>query len=357
MVTAMLVSCGNDLEKYPVRVPISLILSAEGYSAHPSAQHIVAADAERRRVMGDPGTTVDLPKPKYMYLFVEITQNDNSVYIENLGEYVLKSDKWQTLRYNGIYATQDDYVYQYDTTFIFLVDNTCVSAKVYAAMSLVPLSLSNSNPSSAAQIEDITFATSSTTIQENLQHIYSTPYNYNYEGHYYGFIDNLAGHVSTLNLVLYHVASRVDLMWNVSQDRRNVNNGGLRLTYMDAVDLFNGNSYLFRPLDNERPAGTTGYTLHILDNTNNSAIGQQWEGRKYFYTIPFKTTGTNYFPVMLKMRQNDDTESDGSYYVSLNLDMTTSNNVFVPWQRCLINITSPFVYNTSSSPVVKNITP
>jgi hypothetical protein len=133
------------------------------------------------------------------------------------------------------------------------------------------------------------FSTSSDLVQRNLQNIYSTPYNYNAaDGNaYYCSFDCSEGSGFKVDLLLYHVAAKVDLKWNVAEDKRInrlVPSNGVRLTYLEANHLFNGMAYCFRPLENSvATLPQTGYDIANIVRAEDE--GLWWAGRYYFYTI------------------------------------------------------------------------
>ena len=88
---------------------------------------------------------------------------------------------------------------------------------------------------------------------------------------------------------------------------------------------------------------TTGYKIE--DIITPADEGKWWEGRSYFYTIPYVasdvTDGSKvYFPLQLLMRTNG-SAGDG-YRPTLNMKIDTAEAVFVPWLRANVNISAPF---------------
>ena len=169
----------------------------------------------------------------------------------------------------------------------------------------------------------------------NLQEIYSSPYNYEVNGSYYGSFSSIYQKVPRVNLMLYHVAAKVDIKWSVDEEKR-INktdpSQAIRLTYMKAKNLFNGYAYCFKPMKNERAAKlATGDVVSIITPLDE---GLWWEGRAYFYTIPYTVTGTNYFPLQMEMSTNG---SAAVYRPTLNMEVNTSSP-FVPWMRAMFNI-------------------
>ena len=206
-----------------------------------------------------------------------------------------------------------------------------------------------------SDLETLMFAVSS-TVQENMQHLYSTPYNYEVNDAYYGSFSSETQIVPHLNLMLYHVAAKVDITWHVADTMRILANKAeaVRLTQMDVCNLFNDSSYCFKPMENSSgatplaPAAGKGDTLNIVSPTDE---GLWWEGRSYFYTIPYTITGEpNYFPLQLLMRTND---SEGSgYQLTLKQPIDTTGT-FVPWIRGNIRLTQA-LSNTTDTKIGSN---
>ena len=175
-------------------------------------------------------------------------------------------------------------------------------------------------------------------MQAALPHIYSTPYNLEVDGKYYGSFNSNYQKVPHLNLLLYHVAAKVDIKWYVPEDKRidrEMPDNGIRLTYMEAVNLFDGYAYCFRPMENEVASlSDEGHSILINDNIE----GLWWEGRDYFYTIPYTTTAKpGYFPLQLVMKTNGSTGE--GYRPTLYMKVNTASP-FVPWLRADFNINS-----------------
>lgn len=328
---AGLFSCKKDEPVHSVPLELSLCLPAQE----------VAYQAPLKRSIGDPGTSEVLELPKYAYIF--ITKEDGGVRsIWRKEELVMAPENWEKIRYYGQFATDGDYIYRYTKRAVFLLSNETPKGKIYAICSNKRLTLTPSlaSISSVDEILNLKFNTAPDSIQENLQNIYSTPYNYTKEGNYYCTYDCSEENVYTLNLLLYHVAAKVDITWAVNDGKRPERSDEsskvttVRLTDMQAQYLFNGNAYCFKPMRNEVAAKlASGYERVLITPTDE---GLWWEGRSYFYTIPYIVTdNAGYFPLQMFMRTNGSTGA--GYKPTLNLEIDTSS-VFVPWLRADFNI-------------------
>ena len=200
---------------------------------------------------------------------------------------------------------------------------------------------------SISNLEDLLnwkFNTAPDSIQDNLQNIYSTPYNYNRNGSYYCSFDCLAGNSYTIDMLMYHVASKVDITWHVDETKR-INredpSQAVRLTRMDAVNLFNGDAFCFKPMENTVPElPASGRSIQMVTPTDE---GLWWEGRSYFYTIPYTVEGTpGYFPLQMVLSTNG---TNDEYKPLLNLGIDTGSP-FVPWLRANFNLSKPLEAGT-----------
>lgn len=372
-----------------VTLPISIGLPVgEVYSPQTAPERCPSEEGTMARAFGDPGTTEQFAIPQYIYFFI-VKQNDDdtwevwatdtrSVDEEAGATEAAKREAWEArwikTHYSGVYATSGDSIYRFDEEMHILLPSLRFDGRVYAVASAVPLtftptiesiaaSIGTGSPTSLDDLLNMTFSfkdegtdeqkAAAALVKNNLQNIYSSPYNYNYNGVYYGSFskDTKVPHI---NLLLYHVAAKVDLMWNVQEDMRIKANPAeaVRLTYLGAQHLLDGQAYCFKPMRNELATiNSAGYA--ITDIVTTSDEGLWWEGRDYFYTIPYvvtggKVDGKSYFPLQILMRTNG-SAGDG-YQLTLNMQIDTSA-VFVPWLRANFNLTQP-LGNTSETKTV-----
>lgn len=291
--------------------------------------------ASRQRIIGDPGLTEHFALPQYAYVFITRMDGVNEVVWQRM-EVDLDENEWRFGRYGGSLSSSGDSIYEYNQPIQILLQNNRPQGNVYAICSNVALTFSQNleDVTTKAAILNLKFDTSDEDIQQNLQNIYATPYNYNIGGGYYCSYDCTLGKVIRVNMLMYHIASKVDLNWTVAEDKR-INtvdpSQAVRLTYMQARRLFNGYAYCFMPLRNtmaELPS-SGGYDISIISNGDE---GLWWEGRSYFYTIPYTVVNhADYFPLQLLMRTNGSTEGSG-YELTINQPIDTTA-VFVPWLR------------------------
>ena len=316
----------------------------------PVEESFVPAGGGPLRVMGDPGTTERFELPSYVYIIImKKAAGDPDWSLWEARRLTPSEGDWTKKRYVGLLQTTGDSIYEYNHEIDLTLPSNRVDGRVYAIASAVELSfnraLTAGELNTLDKVETLTFNSGASGIQENLQHIYSTPYNYMPDGvRYYGSFEK-EQKVPHVSLLLYHVAAKVDINWFVDEEKRSKTNM-LRLTKMDACNLFNGNAFCFKPMENSLPAlPTTTDSVHIVTRTDE---GLWWEGRSYFYTIPYTTTGkTGYYPLQMQMETN---ESGAIYKPTVYLEVNTTSP-FVPWLRATFNINNPLAAGTAEKTV------
>lgn len=314
-IIVLLTNCHEQVEQDSRVFPLRLVVPVD------------MSQSSVRKIMGDPGSAEALDLPHYAYVFTVFKKIDGGYDIKK----ILQSDLYESGKtdsevWTPVY-TGADIVYRclINLEAVTPVLGQVEYCHVYAAVSKVPLTLSNTNPIDEDEVRNITFKVNSDVKQE-MQNIYSTPYNNFIDGKYYGRV-NVRQDVVTTDLMLYHVASKVDLMWNVEESVQTQ----MRVTNMKVTHLYDGPSYLFRPTDNQiAEAAYSGGYVHIVTDNN---IGMQWEGRHYFYAIPYRNNA-NKCPLLLEMQANGNTA--GSYKETV---LNDPSSPFVPWIRGQINIT------------------
>lgn len=338
-VVLAIAGCKPDEPAQRVEIPFSVYLPAETTVRHQSP----------RRVMGDPGQAERFALPNYIYLFV-FWKKEGEWRIMDQEEWRLQNDDWKATRYVGPLRTEGDSIYSVTKRMNIMLVGNNVQGRTYAIASPVPLTFNKPLGSviTLNDVLDLKIDVSSKEIQDNLHNIYTTPYNYEVGGQYYGAFNNSVQYVVQMDLMLYHIASKVDIKWSVAEDKR-INTAdpsqAVRLTYMEARRLFNGWAYCFKPMRNTLPAlPSSGYDIPDLVLPEDE--GQWWEGRTYFYTIPYTVEGEpDYFPLQMKMGTNGTKETAG-YELTLK-QKTDTSDVFVPWIRGVFNFNQPLETKTA----------
>ncbi len=338
LLVLLLGSCGNEPETVSQEIELKFVLPAGTVMSQPNK-------SPAHKVMGDPGTTESFRKPRYGWFYLVYSDGeDEHVFVLNNGP--IDESDWTKEQYSGQFATTDDWIYTYSQSQKILLLGEGHSklrtwGRLYAAMSYEDLTPyvkghdASYKPQSEADIKNIVFSNNTDAVKNSLQDIYSSPAGYIYEpwGEYYGTVRNLPNTPTPsvgemrVYMPLYHVASKVDVMWNVAPSVQTE----MHVTSMKATHLYDGECYLFRPTDNTIDAATFagGYERQITLNN----IGMQWEGRYYFYAIPYKNNADK-CPLQLEVQANNDTS--GSYKETV---LNDPSSPFVPWIRGQISIT------------------
>ena len=313
------------------------------------------------RSLGDPGTYEHFELPKYAYVFIVTFTAENVagsvLELDGGGNRLdLSPSQWQKgLAFEStIPQTQYDSVYTYGYTTSFSVLGL-TAAKVYIAASNRPLKkkvgavwkeigktgddgyiLSTSD--TEADVLNLTFDIYD-DFKNDIQNLYATPYNYYATDNFIGKVGTASSGVYPIRL--YHVASKVDVKWNVAPEQQ----GNYCISYIQAQKLKQYNCLLFRPMEN---TWTTSGDNNDEDNNYDRLlmsgdIGQQWYGRQYFYTIPHKVAGifnVNYSITKTGLGGNSGTRDiDYTYPCDLS---AARYSIFVPWVRTDLDFTSGY---------------
>ena len=327
------------------------------------AGEVYPAQAPELRAFGDPGTTEQFALPTHVYIYIV---KDDKVW--DIIEKTPSSSDWTKKHYVGPYDTEKDSIYVYTPEDLnLLLESGSFNGRIYIYASAVQLTPSPviTTGSDLADLLNLKFSFDGTlqddptSIVNNLQNIYSTPYNYQPDGeHYYGSF-YATQKVPHLNLLLYHVAAKVDLMWNVKENLRE----DVKISYIAAENLYDGPCYIFKPTANqptneyldENHVYTGGYTKTVLDSKKNESPapspGTQWNGRGYFYAIPYKNNDVDgesnpdpHYPLQLTLCKDSDRPDGGSYYSTIV--KTDIPEIWTSWIRGQISINTA-TYNVT----------
>lgn len=293
LAAAFVTSCSDDdslasrgLET--VEMPISISIPAEGF-VNPTDVGIGEETPTRAtRAPGDPGTYEQFHLPQYIYLFLcnESTNGTKSVIYQKIE---IPNNELTSSWEKTVSGTDSIYTYKGNVSINLPLNRS--KGKIYAAASYKPLHTTNASSSMPEDGEsnhlsfncdrpsqfgdpnypreyinasktytDDTYGTedavkniifSNITLRNNMQDVYSTPYNKMENGVYYGTITDYASNVPNINIVLYHVATKVDVQWSIDEDYQG--------TADWAVPTVKSNSNPPAPLDSY-PASTSGST-------------------------------------------------------------------------------------------------
>lgn len=328
---ALVASCSSDSsadgDDRMVSMPIVLAIPASNASLTAEETHTKTTRAE-----GDPGTYEKFELPKYLYIYLINTPINGTETKPRLPEgmnptngYSLKADKWTKT------TTQDnnkDSIYTYTDQIRIIIPENRKTGVVYAAMSTVPITVTYTGN----DVADATFTLGSDAKDkesEALKNLYSSPYNLKKNDQYYGIVSDYNSNSPYINMVLYHVASKLDLQWNVDASVQS----SVKLSSITLTGLSSG-GYLFKPLENTKATSTYDETFSLDD-------GSQWYGRQATYVIPVKSTDGNYqFPMTLT--NGAKTPSTTTKATATVKKPSNANTVYVPWMLGTVTVKNPW---------------
>lgn len=220
---------------------------------------------DSRATSGDPGLDDKFPYPTNLYYVLCVGEKVKTFQkIENID-----AAKWARSADNAISTYSEQLTFEFDDTEKDKTKN------LYIVASNDDLSSSFSSVTTStteAQIQSLVYSISGSDEQSFMKNLYSTPWT----GSVSSFVGNL-GSDYFKDIILYHVAAKVDLKWNST----------LTLTGNVSVNnVKNTNLYIFKPTENTYDTGS--YTA-------TSTIGgdQQYNGRQVFYLPQFATCKYN----------------------------------------------------------------
>ena len=338
---------GHTADVEYVEMPVRLSVPASGM-------------ADPTRTPGDPGTYEKFEIPTYGYFYF---CTDHSLPTAKVTRLVatLNAANWVKEKIGN------DSVYTYRGNITAQLPKERTTGEVFVALCNVPIFAEGKEPSPTTcdAIKRTTCTLTDENALANLQNLYSSPYNkmkQKADGsgeEYYGTIEDITTQTPKVNMVLYHVAAKIDITWNVAPAMQQ----DVKLTYMEATGLVN-HFYLFKPM--ETPFSSTHqYTWRLLADTYSYAwlqssgqgdygshIGlkpnpaNQWYGRLSFYAIPHfsSESADGRFNLRLRMMQNGNEQTAGLTATS-GLTLTNSldigyANEYTPWIRLNLNISN-----------------
>ena len=387
LAAAFVTSCSDDdslasrgLET--VEMPISISIPAEGF-VNPTDVGIgndePASTLAVTRALGDPGEAETFELPKYLYIYLVSTSSSNSTQVIFKKQEV-KPEDWKLStsgdNTNNHFSDKDGlYVYQGHLSINLPLNRK--EGRVYVVASNLDLDDSAteknynlvtdvSSWNSYTDVENGVTFTNQSSLRSNMQNLYSSPYNLkNNDGKYYGIIKDYASNVPHIDMVLYHVATKVDLQWTIDEQfqgtkdwvqvekKKNGSEDTMRSTadntskdynkvffsYIEARLLPKEKLPIFKPMNVTSSSGTfdaaflgeekdTKNLQKYKDEKGNEKTRKEYYqvlpkaeksgmyyGRKVIYVMPKLSSG-DYYDITLKILVNNYTTSkyeDGLY--------------------------------------------
>lgn len=418
LAAAFVTSCSDDdslasrgLET--VEMPISISIPAEGF-VNPTDVGIgneePASTLAVTRAMGDPGTAETFVLPKYLYIYLVSTSSSNTTQVIFKKQKV-ESEDWKLStpggNTNGHFSAKDGlYVYQGHLSINLPLNRK--EGRVYVVASNLDLDDSAteknynlvtdvSSWSSSKEVEDGVTFTNQSELRSNMQNLYSSPYNLENDGNYYGIIKDYASNVPHIDMVLYHVATKVDLQWTIDEQfqgtkpweqkekESNSSDDTMRSTTETNSEDYNKVFFsfiearllpmeklpIFKPMNVTNGTGTfdASFLGKEVDTGKKDSQGRNeyyqvlpeaeksgmYYGRKVIYVMPKLVTSSSgdYYDITLKILVNNYTSSkeneDNSYSSLLTAQdhATTGHHAQIKINKADLNATN----STDGSPV------
>lgn len=344
----------------------------------------VMSDKEMTRAIGDPGAGDLFELPKYVYVYVfgygTVDKTGTPHLLQpNTGNPVALSSNLSDWSVNA-----NGNIYTYNHTIDILVGdaNNFKSGEVYVVASMEEIE--GINPTGADDADKLvnlkakTFdipahcftsaeraggtapdAESAAASRERfLKNLYSSPSNLFYEwknnaytvengeykiltdrseyAQYYGTVLDAGSKIPHVSMVLYHVAARLDVMWDVQKDAEGHEPANKRITGIKVTNLKSKGCKLFTPTENAVVTGGNystagGYTESFLPygSTNASMF---WQGREVRYVIQ---QGDNNIPLTGNLQLNGSAERPLSATIQME---TPYSDIFTSWMRGYIKL-------------------
>ena len=413
MAAAFVTSCSDDdslasrgLET--VEMPISISIPAEGF-VNPTDVGIgdeePASTFAVTRALGDPGEAETFALPKFLYIYLVSTSSSNSTQVIFKKQEVNPED-WKLSTSGGNtndHFLRKDGLYVYQGHLSINLPLNRKEGRVYVVASNLELDNSGtynlvtdvSSWSSSKKVEDGVTFTNQSSLRNNMQNLYSSPYNLkNDEGNYYGIIKDYASNVPHIDMVLYHVATKIDLQWTIDEQfqgtkpwkqeikTKNGSNDTMRSTtdntsedynkvffsYIEARLLPKEQLPIFKPMNVINYKSTfdaaflgeekdTGNSQSYTDSKGNTKTRKEYYqvlpeeeksgmyyGRKVIYVMPKLVTSNSeyYYDITLKILVNNYTTSkyeNGKYSSLLTKEdhATTGHHAQIKIKKSYLN--------------------
>ena len=380
LAAAVVTSCSDDdslasrgLET--VEMPISISIPAEGF-VNPTdvgiGDEAVTPASATTRALGDPGTYEQFHLPRYLYIYLVSTSSSNSTQVIFKKQEV-KSGDWKLSTSGGNtnehFSAKDGlYVYQGHLSINLPLNRK--EGRVYVVASNLDLDDSAteknynlvtdvSSWNSYTDVENGVTFTNQADLRNNMQNLYSSPYNLkNIEGNYYGTIKDYASNVPHIDMVLYHVATKVDLQWTIDEQfqgtkdwvqvekKKNGSEDTMRSTadntskdynkvffsFIEARLLPKEKLPIFKPMNVKSSSGSfdAAFLGEEKDTKNlqtyTDANGKTKTRKEYYQVLPeTEKSGMYYGRKVIYVMPKLVTLSSGDYYYDITLKILVNN--------------------------------
>ena len=391
LAAAVVTSCSDDdslasrgLET--VEMPISISIPAEGF-VNPTdvgiGDEAVTPASATTRAPGDPGTYEQFHLPQYIYLFLcnESTNGTKSVIYQKIE---IPDNELTSSWEKTVWGNDSIYTYKGNVSINLPLNRS--KGKIYAAASYKPLHTTNASSSMSEDknsnhlsfnckrpskfgdsqypreyinesktYTDDTYGTedavkniifSNITLRNYMQDVYSTPYNKTDDkGVYYGTITDYASNVPNINIVLYHVATKVDVQWSIDEDYQGTADWAVPTEKSKSPGA---------PLDSF-PASTSGSTYlpahsYWTKHECETMVNGKGEEDKLFFSLVELRDLPKYGCFLFRPLETGRSSSLGSYKIRLIGSETTPQYTVIDGNGNVKSGSVPKHDNTASSP-------
>ena len=372
LAAAFVTSCSDDdslasrgLET--VEMPISISIPAEGF-VNPTDVGIgneePASTLAVTRALGDPGEAETFDLPKYLYIYLVSTSSTNSTQVIFKKQEV-KPEDWKLSTSEGNtnehFSAKDGlYVYQGHLSINLPLNRK--EGSVYVVASNLDLDDSGTSSPNYKLVTDVsswnsytdvengvTF-TNQSSLRNNMQNLYSSPYNLkNNDGKYYGTIKDYASNVPHIDMVLYHVATKIDLQWTIDEQfqgtkewvqekkTKNGSNDTMRSTketnsedynkvffsYIEARLLPKEQLPIFKPMNVINCEST--FDASFLGKEVDTGIKDSQKRKEYYQELPEEEKSGMYYGRKVIYVMPKFVESDSGDYYDITLKILVNN--------------------------------
>ena len=198
----------------------------------------------------------------------------------------------------------------------------------------------------------VTF-TNQSSLRNNMQNLYSSPYNLkNNDGKYYGTIKDYASNVPHIDMVLYHVATKIDLQWTIDEQfqgtkewkqvekESNGSSDTMRSTtdntskdynkvffsFIEARLLPKENLPIFKPMNVTNCTGT--FDASFLGKEVDTGIKDSQKRKEYYQELPEEEKSGMYYGrkvIYVMPKLVPPSSEDEDYYYDITLKILVNN--------------------------------
>lgn len=334
----------------------------------------VMGTPQQTRAIGDPGEGDRFELPQYVYLYVFGYSTEDKSGAPRMLQPTTGNPVRLSTNLSDWTVNANGNIYTYNHTIDILVGdaNNFKSGEAYVVASVDQIDgITPTGADDAAKLANLkakTFdfpstcftstemvggtavdeATAATNRNRFLKNLYSSPINLYYEwknnsytvengeykivdpgapyAQYYGTVLDASSKIPHVSMVLYHVAARLDVMWDVQNDL----DMDKRVTGLEVQNLKSTGCRLFLPTNDGATLGGDYIETFLPFGSTNASLF--WQGREVRYVIQPSSTD---IPLSGTIQLRGDTPRP----ISATIQVTTPNrDIFTSWLRGYIKL-------------------